>query len=223
MANASHELRTPLAAVRGFAETLLRGAELSEEDRRSYLGIIERHALRLEHIVDDLLALSRAESAAATLQPVAVDLVAIANSLVQDARRRPAAQGLRIELRVTDPVIAMADPQAAEQIISNLLDNAVKYTEPGGRIEIDVEVLQDVVRVSVSDTGLGIPDRDLSRIFERFYRVDKARSRELGGTGLGLSIVRHLVQKMGGAVSVQSEVGKGSSFAFTLPRDRRPS
>ncbi len=221
VANASHELRTPLAAVQGFTETLLHSPDLSDEDQRSYLGIIERHALRLGHIVDDLLVLSRAESGAASLHFAEVDIAALATSLVQDAKRRPTASRLSIDLAVTGSAMAWADRQAAEQVLSNLLDNAIKYTEPGGRIEVGVEIEGDRVRAWVADTGIGIPEEDLARIFERFYRVDKARSRELGGTGLGLSIVRHLVQRMGGKLAVESEFGEGSTFSFTLPT--RPS
>lgn len=219
VANASHELRTPLAAVRGFAETLLHGAELSREDQQSYLGIIERHALRLGHIVDDLLVLSRAESGAASLSFAEVDVAAMATSLVADTKRRPAASRLTIELIVEGHAVAWADRQATEQVLSNLLDNAIKYTEPGGRIEVGVGMDDGRVRARVADTGLGIPEEDLTRIFERFYRVDKARSRELGGTGLGLSIVKHLVQRMGGEISVESEFGEGSTFTFTLPTE----
>lgn len=219
VANASHELRTPLAAVQGFTETLLRSSDLSADDQHSYLGIIERHALRLGHIVDDLLVLSRAESGVASLQFGEVDVAAMAASLVADANRRPTASRLAIELAIEDKAVAWADRQATEQVLSNLLDNAIKYTEPGGRIEVGVEVEDSQIRTRVSDTGLGIPEEDLARIFERFYRVDKARSRELGGTGLGLSIVRHLVQRMGGEIFVQSEFGEGSTFSFTLPRN----
>lgn len=220
VANASHELRTPLTAVQGFTETLLRSSDLSQDEQRSYLSIIERHALRLRHIVDDLLVLSRAESGDASLSFGEVDLAELAASLIDDAKKRPRASRLSIDL-VGDPeVLGWADRGAAEQVLSNLLDNAIKYTDPGGRIEVSVSTAADHVAAHVRDTGIGIPAEDLSRIFERFYRVDKARSRELGGTGLGLAIVKHLVQRMGGEISIESEVGEGSTFAFTLPRQR---
>ncbi len=122
-----------------------------------------------------------------------------------------------MQLESQGSALAWADPQAVEQILTNLLDNAVKYTTAGGRIGVSTEEDGDFVRVRVRDTGIGIPEDDLARIFERFYRVDKARSRELGGTGLGLSIVKHLVQQLGGEISVESEVGRGSTFSFTLP------
>lgn len=218
VANASHELRTPLAAIRGFTETLLHSSDLSADDQQSYLGIIERHALRLGHIVDDLLVLSRAESGVASLNFSEVDVAAIAASLVADANRRPTASRLSIELAGREKAVAWADRQSTEQVLSNLLDNAIKYTEPGGRIEVLVETDESRIRARVRDTGIGIPEEDLARIFERFYRVDKARSRELGGTGLGLAIVRHLVQRMGGEIFVESEFGRGSTFSFSLPR-----
>ena len=218
VANASHELRTPLAAVQGFTETLLRAPQLSEEDKHSYLGIIERHALRLGKLVDDLLILSRAESDAANLEFVEVDIASVAQALVTDAKRRPDAAEVTLRLVEGAPAKAWAERQSVEQVLTNLIDNAIKYTEPGGRVEVRVEPSEAWVEARVSDTGLGIPEQDLARIFERFYRVDKARSREMGGTGLGLSIVRHLVQRMGGDIAVDSELGKGSTFSFRLPR-----
>ncbi|MDG2304162.1 MAG: ATP-binding protein [Candidatus Binatia bacterium] len=218
VANASHELRTPLAAVQGFTETLLRAPQLSEEDKHSYLGIIERHALRLGKLVDDLLILSRAESDAANLEFVEVDIASVAQALVNDAKRRPDAAEVTLRLVEGAPAKAWAERQSVEQVLTNLIDNAIKYTEPGGRVEVRVEPSEAWVEARVSDTGLGIPEQDLARIFERFYRVDKARSREMGGTGLGLSIVRHLVQRMGGDIAVDSELGKGSTFSFRLPR-----
>jgi two-component system phosphate regulon sensor histidine kinase PhoR len=218
VANASHELRTPLAAIRGFTETLLSNRDLSETEIRSYLEIVDRHARRLGNLVGDLLELSRIESREQRLELATVDVAALAETLLRDSRTRFAEKRLDVGLEVISAAPIWADRQAVEQILVNLLDNAVKYTEPGGRIRIRIEGSEDRVRTSVSDTGLGIPRRDLERIFERFYRVDKARSRALGGTGLGLSIVKHLVQSLGGEISVESELGKGSSFSFSLPR-----
>lgn len=220
VANASHELRTPLSAVQGFAETLLNKPELAEPDRASYLGIIERHALRLGRIVDDLLDLSAAESEQVPLDFSLVDVAAVASALVSDARSRTAGQRLTIELTVPGASTAWAERRAVEQILSNLLENAVKYTEAGGRIDVRIEVVGSRLVTSLQDTGIGIPEEDLSRIFERFYRVDRARSRALGGTGLGLSIVKHLVQRMGGEISLESEPGRGSTFTFTLAREK---
>ncbi len=217
VANASHELRTPLAAIRGFAETLLGDASLPEEKRRSYLEVIDRHAKRLGTLVDDLLELSRIESGQATLELQLVDVPAVAAGLLRDCEARLREKRLDAASQAKGPGGAWADPQAVWQILSNLLDNAIKYTEPGGKIRIRVEGDLRRVRVAVADTGAGIPERDLARIFERFYRVDRARSRALGGTGLGLAIVKHLVQGQGGEITVESELGRGSTFSFTLP------
>ncbi len=218
VANASHELRTPLAAIRGFAETLLGDAALPDEQRRSYLEVIDRHARRLGTLVDDLLELSRIESGQAPLDLQPVDVASVASGLLRDCEARLVEKHLEADCQATASAIACADPQAVWQILSNLLDNAIKYTAAGGAIRIRVQGDPRRVRVSVSDTGVGIPERDLVRIFERFYRVDRARSRALGGTGLGLSIVKHLVQSQGGEITVESELGRGSTFTFTLPR-----
>jgi two-component system phosphate regulon sensor histidine kinase PhoR len=218
VANASHELRTPLAAIRGFAETLLGSNGLSDAERRNYLEVIDRHALRLGNLVGDLLELSRIEGGEALAELERVDVADVAATLLRDDQPRYRRKEVTVTHEASGASLALADPQALEQILTNLLDNAVKYTEPGGRIDVQVGGDERWVRVRVSDTGCGIPEDDLGRIFERFYRVDKARSRELGGTGLGLSIVKHLVQSMGGEIAVESELGKGSTFAFSLPR-----
>jgi two-component system phosphate regulon sensor histidine kinase PhoR len=217
VANASHELRTPLAAIRGFAETLLGNDGLGDTERRSYLEIIDRHAQRLTHIVEDLLELSTIERGRLRLEPVELDMGELVRSLLRDSEPRFRERRLEVVLVAPKRVLAWADPHAVELILGNLLDNAVKYTEPGGRIEIALEPGDPKVRVRVRDTGIGIPDADLGRIFERFYRVDRARSRALGGTGLGLAIVKHLVQSLGGEISVTSRLGEGSTFTFTLP------
>jgi len=221
VANASHELQTPLAAIRGFAETLLSSGSLSEEDRRQYLEVIERNACRLSNIVRDLLELSTLESHKQRLDLVAVDVAKLAEDLVRDAGPRFAEHRLRVQVRAEGDVTAQADPRALEQVLTNLLDNAIKYTEPGGEIGVEITADARCVRVALRDSGIGIPQQDLGRVFERFYRVDKARSRALGGTGLGLSIVKHLVQGMGGEIRVESELGVGSSFVFSLPRAPR--
>ncbi|HVH18228.1 MAG TPA: ATP-binding protein [Myxococcota bacterium] len=218
VANASHELRTPLAAIRGFAETLLESPSLTDAERRSYLEIIDRHAQRLAHIVHDLLELSTVERGRLRLEPVEVDVGQLVDSLIRDTQPRLRERRLEIGYSAQGKALAFADPRALEQVLINLLDNAMKYSEPGGRIELAVEEAGPKLRVRVRDTGIGIPEEDLGRIFERFYRVDKARSRALGGTGLGLAIVKHLVQSLGGEISVASRLGEGSTFTFTLPR-----
>ena len=218
VANASHELRTPLAAIRGFAQTLLGSPVLSDADRRAYLEVIDRHARRLSAIVGDLLELSKIESRETSVERVAIDTVKLAETLLHDWRPRLEEKQLSATLTSERPGIAWADPQACEQILSNLLDNAIKYTEPGGSIALRIGGDDRSVRIDVADTGMGIPERDLGRIFERFYRVDQARSRSQGGTGLGLAIVKHLVQSLGGEIQVESQLGRGSTFSFTLPR-----
>ena len=217
VANASHELRTPLTAIQGFAETLL-GSELSEEKRRSYLEIIERHALRLGAIVNDLLTLSTVETGKLRSNPTALNVAETARSVVHDLETRWVGGKLDVRCQADGDTTAYADPQALVQILTNLLDNAIKYSEPGAKIEVRVQEERTRVRVSVQDDGIGIPEEDRARIFERFYRVDRARSRQMGGTGLGLSIVRHLVQAQGGEISVQSRLGEGTTFSFGLPK-----
>ena len=152
------------------------------------------------------------------IEPDRIDLAEIVAGVIRDVRPRCQERDIQLDCVVEGDPHAFADPRATEQIVTNLIDNAVKYTEPGGRVDVRIESGESAARVQVSDTGIGIPAPDLGRIFERFYRVDKARSRALGGTGLGLSIVKHLVQSMGGDITVTSELGEGSTFAFTLPR-----
>jgi len=216
----SHELRTPLTAIRGFAETL-RGNDLEPERRSSYLEVIQRQSERLASLIEDVLDLSRIESGQVRSRPVDVPVARLVGTLVRDLQPQLDARELTLEIAEKGEGVAWADRRALEQILGNLLDNAAKYTEPGGRIEVRVLEEGSRVRIEVEDDGLGIPAEDLPRIFERFYRVDKARSRDLGGTGLGLSIVKHLVQAQGGEVSVRSELGRGTTFTVLLPRAPR--
>ncbi|MBI3566128.1 MAG: PAS domain-containing sensor histidine kinase, partial [Elusimicrobia bacterium] len=217
VANVSHELRTPLASIKGFAETLRAGAVDDKENRLDFLKTIEDHADRLTKLVDDLLDLSAIESGHRAPKLAPTDL---SEALAASGRSfAPAAEerGVRLECPAPGrlPPVA-ADADQLRQILANLLDNAIKYTEPGGRVELAAEPWDGGARVSVRDTGVGIPETDLPRVFERFYRVDKARAREAGGTGLGLSIVKHLVEAQGGQVSVESRQPGGSVFRFTL-------
>ncbi|HEB90084.1 MAG TPA: HAMP domain-containing histidine kinase [Deltaproteobacteria bacterium] len=219
VANASHELRTPLTAILGFAETLGHAAD-GEEDLSKHLDIIVRNAQRMSSLIDDLLTLSRIESGLSSLEIRAVDPARLVETIVGDfaPRFEQAGIGLHVHLAKTSP--CLADHRAVEQILSNLLSNAARYSNPGSRVDVSLEEIEGFIEVSVEDTGIGIPSQDLERIFERFYRVDAARSRALGSTGLGLSIVKHLVNAMGGSVRVESEVGRGSRFVFRLPVDR---
>jgi len=217
IASASHELRTPLTSIRGFADTLLANP-LPQEEMRPYLEVIMRNALRLGNLIDDLIELSRIESREVSLEPAMLDIAALARVLARDLAPRLDEAGLELKTVFETDGVGWADREAVEHVITNLLENAIRYTDAGGSISLRIASDPRWVRVSVEDTGIGIPEADLSRIFERFYRVDKARSRQKGGTGLGLAIVKHLVQSMGGNVTVDSELGKGSRFSFTVPR-----
>ncbi len=218
VANVSHELRTPLTAIRGFAETL-RVGELDEEQRSNYLTVIERHSERLSRLIEDLLALSRAEGRTAKVNPQRIDLKRAIEGVTDEMG--PQAESRQLELRrdFAGNTEVWADRLVVEQVLVNLLENAVKYTDPGGQIQVRTEEKARSVRLSVVDSGIGIPDEEKTRIFERFYRVDEARGRDVGGTGLGLAIVRHLVQLSEGEISVDSEPGKGSSFHVLLPKE----
>ncbi len=215
VANVSHELRTPLTAIQGFAETL-QDDSLEPARRRQYVDVIVRNAERLRALIEDLLELSRIEGRMHPLALEPVDAAALAGSLLRDMRPRFDACKLAASLTGSAPA-ALADRRALEQVLQNLLDNAAKYTEPGGRIEVRLASDAGKLRIEVADTGIGIPEFDRARVFERFYRVDKARSRDLGGTGLGLSIVKHLVQAMDGDVFVVSSEGVGTTFSIALP------
>ena len=218
--NVSHELRTPLASIQGYTETLMDGAIDDEVNRMRFLGIIRQNAERLASLTSDLLTLSRIEMKRREFHFAAFDLGEILVEAVDTVR--PVADRKRLSLRQEiDPAIegVYCDSEAVHQVLINLLDNAIKYTPDGGDVIVCAKPLvggEPRVEISVRDTGIGIPPEDLPRLFERFYRVDKARSREMGGTGLGLAIVKHLVLAHGGEIRVESEVGKGSTFHFTL-------
>jgi two-component system, OmpR family, phosphate regulon sensor histidine kinase PhoR len=217
VANASHEIKTPLTAIRGFAETLL-GAPLPEEAARGYLRVILNHSERLSRLVEDLLELSRLESGTHPLELAELDVAALAERLCEELEPRIRERGFEVHIQGAGAPHALADRRAVEQILFNLLDNALKYSEPGKRIEVRIAAEGPALQIEVADQGAGIPEADRARIFERFYRVDRGRSREQGGTGLGLAIVKHLVQAQGGEIWVESTPGAGSTFIFTLPR-----
>ena len=216
VANVSHELKTPLTSVRGYVETLLDGAMDDLENRERFLEKIEANVVRLNHLVMDLLSLARIESQQEGLQVEKVALRRIVESVVARHEDEMRAKELDCEVLPGD-VRVSGDPESLTQVVDNLVSNAIKYTPEQGRIEIELDRVDAQGRLRVRDTGIGIPARDLDRIFERFYRVDKARSREMGGTGLGLSIVKHLVQTMDGEVEVASEKGLGSCFTVWVP------
>jgi two-component system phosphate regulon sensor histidine kinase PhoR len=217
VANVSHELRTPLTSLRGYAETLLAGGLEDAEHREAFVRTIHDQAVRLEALIADLLSLAEIERPGARLRLASLDMRELVERQVAGFRPRALAAGLTLHVEGGSPVRVEADRARIEQVIANLLDNAVKYTERG---EVSVTIGVDRARAwcEVADTGPGIPAEDQPRIFERFYRVDKARSREKGGTGLGLSIVKHIVQLHGGTVTVRSSPGQGSTFRFEIPR-----
>jgi two-component system phosphate regulon sensor histidine kinase PhoR len=216
IANASHELRTPLTAIQGFADTLATG-DVDPAQRQEFLGVIARNAHRMSALIDDLLALSRIEGDGADLELTDVDVGRVAETTLSDLTPRFEQAGVEARLHVQPGPMARADRSALEQILDNLLSNAARYTNAGGHVDVTVEPKHGSVRLTVADDGIGIPEHSLERIFERFYRVDAARSRALGSTGLGLSIVKHLIGQMGGEISVESELGKGSQFVVSLP------
>ena len=220
VANVSHELKTPLTSIRGYVETLLDGAIEDQDHNVRFLEKIDTNVKRLNHLVSDLLSLARVEERAGGPRLVRVELENLVESAVR--MHEEAAAGKDIALSVSLPPetpVVFADRESLIQVINNLTDNAIKYTPAGGAVTVRAAPEGDRVVLEVQDTGVGIPPEDLDRIFERFYRVDKARSREVGGTGLGLSIVKHLVQSMNGSVSVESIYQQGTTFRVSLPAD----
>ncbi len=216
VANVSHELRTPLTSIRGYAETLLGEAELDERTRHDFSSIIYKNAARLSVLIDDLLQISALESGREDFERERLDLEEVAQSVLVSMQNLFKSQNIRCSL-VSDPhVEVQGNRKGLEQVFYNLLDNAIKYT-PAGSVNVMICKNGDQVRVAIKDTGIGIPSQDLPRIFERFYRVDKSRSREMGGTGLGLSIVKHIMQLHGGTIEVESKLNGGSTFIFQLP------
>jgi two-component system phosphate regulon sensor histidine kinase PhoR len=217
VANVSHELRTPITAVRGYAETLQSGALRDPNVAPKMVEIIHRQSERLSELVEDLLELSRLESREVKLTFSSVSLAVAASRAAEAVKPKAVGKAIHLELHVPPELAARGDERAVEQVLLNLLDNAVKYTPAGGRVDVHGGLEDGRCVVRVKDTGLGIEPRHLSRIFERFYRVDKGRSREMGGTGLGLSIVKHLMGAMEGEVKVESQPNVGSVFAIFLP------
>ena len=218
VANVSHEFRTPLTAIQGFAETLLAGAMDDPQNRERFLEIILEHARRLARLTEDLLMLSKMDADRLELEIRRLPVEQLVESCIETAQPRATEKDLRLSVNLAKPLPDVAgDRRRLTEVLQNLLDNAMQYTPSGGQIMVSAEAKESEVVVVVSDTGIGIPEADQSRIFERFYRVDVARSREVGGTGLGLSISKHLVEAHGGRLWVESEVGNGSQFHFSLP------
>ncbi|CAH0117735.1 MULTISPECIES: two-component system histidine kinase PnpS [unclassified Paenibacillus] len=235
VANVSHELKTPVAAVKGFAETLLSGAVNDAETTRAFLQIIYDESDRLNRLIGDILELSKIESKRSPLQFSPVHLQSFIDKTVEMLRTEAAKKNIALESQVPEYLFAEADEDRLRQILINVLSNGISYTPQGGKVKVTAEPIAqaagerndeasdadpeeyETIRITISDTGIGIPKPDLPRIFERFYRVDKARSRSSGGTGLGLSIVKHLVELHKGTIQVESELGIGTSFIIDIP------
>lgn len=218
VANVSHELKTPLASIKAYAETLRLGAVYDTEHNLAFVGRIEEQAERLHQLILDLLQLARIEAGEEAFEITDVALAGAAESCALQYAAAAAAKQIRLELcPASHAVAARADEEGLRTILDNLVDNAIKYTPEGGQVTIRWRAESESAALEVEDTGIGISPKDQTRVFERFYRVDKARSRELGGTGLGLSIVKHLAQAFGGSVGLESQKGKGSKFLIRLP------
>ncbi len=223
VANVSHELRTPLTSIKGYTETLLDGALDEPADARRFLNSLQRHALRLQALVEDLLQLSRLESGRLEPDFHPCDLGALTKRVAESLEDRMIKRKLELKLELDAKKNVKGDDKLLEQVLFNLIDNAIKYTPEEGTITLRTYKQDDEVCLDVEDTGIGIPADALNRIFERFYRVDRARSREMGGTGLGLSIVRHAMETHGGRLDVESEVGRGTRFTVALPLMQSPT
>ncbi|MDD5108557.1 MAG: ATP-binding protein [Candidatus Omnitrophica bacterium] len=218
VANVSHELKTPLTSIKGFVETLLEGAINDKENSVNFLKIINDHADRLSTLINDLLDLSHIESKQMQLRRDKFDLLGLINEIILGFNSQAKKKEIEINYKLPQSLEIIADKSKIEQVFTNLIDNAIKYNKEKGFVKIYSEEPVNKIKIVIEDSGPGIPAKDILRIFERFYRVDKARSRQLGGTGLGLSIVKHIIELHGGNVGVESTEGIGSKFWFILPR-----
>lgn len=220
LGNVSHELRTPIFSIQGFLETLLDGAIDDPNVNRDFLEKAHAHTLRLDTLLSDLIDISRIESGEMKMSFRYFNLAEFLESVIRELQ--PAAEQrnirLHLEKRGSNNIEVLGDRERLQQVLNNLIENAVKYNEPGGEVLVTYQLDDGHVRIAVTDTGIGIAQGHLSRVFERFYRIDKERSRETGGTGLGLAIVKHIVEAHGSKMEVVSEVGKGSTFTFTLKK-----
>ncbi|MFH1854093.1 MAG: ATP-binding protein [Candidatus Omnitrophota bacterium] len=224
VANVSHELRTPVASIKGYAETLLEGALEDKKNAHDFLEIIHSDSERLAKLIDDILELSRIESGALKMMLKPYRVGPIVKRALSSIKKQVSAKSLNMEMDIPETLPdILADEEQLLRVFLNLMDNAVKYNKDKGKIAVSASEKGGFIEIRVSDTGIGIPEKDLPRLFERFYRVDKARSRELGGTGLGLSIVKHIVLSHGGEVSVKSALDQGSTFSFTIPKAQENS
>ena len=223
VANVSHEIRTPLTSIRGYAEALSDGALADPELAKSFLGIISTSADRLSRLVNDLLELSRLESGTVDLRLAPIEMGALADRLREEFSDRLSRKEMRLEADFSRPFTFISDDSLLHLVLVNLLDNAIKYSSPGSCIRLGAGMDDAGIQIDVEDRGMGIPEEELPRIFERFYRVDRSRSPAVPGTGLGLSIVRHVMTLLSGRVTVRSALGKGTTVSLHLPSRRLPS
>lgn len=218
VANVSHELKTPLTAIRSYVETLSDGAIDDKQHNRDFLNKIEKHAINLSSLIDDILELSKLESKNEMGPFVKLEIEPIIRRAIEAVSDKAKSKEVSIKISCSGgPILIRGAEEHIYRAMVNLLNNAVNYTESGGNISVLCLKQDDTVEISVIDTGIGIPEKEIPRIFERFYRIDKARSRELGGTGLGLSIVKHVMSAHNGGIRVESEVGQGSKFTLIFP------
>jgi len=223
VANVSHEIRTPLTSIRGYAEALSDGALADPELAKSFLGIISTSADRLSRLVNDLLELSRLESGTVDLRLSPIEMGALADRLREEFFDRLSQKEMRLEADFSRPFTFISDDSLLHLVLVNLLDNAIKYSSPGSSVRLGAAMDDEGIQIDVEDRGMGIPEEELPRIFERFYRVDRSRSPAVPGTGLGLSIVRHVMTLLSGRVTVRSALGKGTTVSLHLPSRRLPS
>lgn len=217
LSNVSHELRTPLTSILAFVETLEDGAINDQENNQRFLGVIRKNAQRMHHLIDDILELSSIESGGISLEPKLIKPHALVEEVFTNLSGKASTRKIKLKNGVNADARVFADGARLEQMLTNLVDNAVKFSREAGSVTVKIERRNDCDVISVTDNGEGISGEHLQRIFERFYRTDRARSREIGGTGLGLAIVKHLARLHGGEVSVSSTLGKGSTFSVELP------
>lgn len=217
LSNISHELRTPLTSILAFVETLEEGGLDDAENNRHFLSVIRRNGERMRNLIADILELSQIEAGTITLTRQTVKLSHVVDEIMTSLSSMAAEREINLENRVSASSQLLADAKRLEQMLTNLIDNAVRFNRRGGSVTVTDEALADRYLINVSDTGEGIGQKELHRIFERFYRVDRARTREVGGTGLGLAIVKHLARLHGGEVTVESEPGAGTTFTIDLP------
>jgi two-component system phosphate regulon sensor histidine kinase PhoR len=218
LSNISHELRTPLTSILAFVETLEDGGLEDDENNRHFLSVIRRNGERMRNLIADILELSQIESGNVSISRVSVDLHRSVDEIITNLSSMAQARKISLQNEVQPGSSVAADSKRLEQMLTNLIDNAIRFNRHGGSVTISYEQQEGNDLVFVADTGEGIGPKELQRVFERFYRIDRARTREVGGTGLGLAIVKHLARLHGGEVSVESEVGVGTKFTINLPK-----